>query len=50
VDESGQKGVGITGTVFQPLYGPQVIDECCEQVLHIEVVETEFPCRLRALL
>lgn len=28
------KGVGITGTVFHPLHGPQVIDECFEQVLH----------------
>ena len=37
------KGVGITGTVFQPLHGPQVIDECFEQVLHTaDAVEDVF--------
>jgi hypothetical protein len=37
------KGVGITGTVFQPLHGPQVIDECFEQVLHTaDAVENVF--------
>lgn len=28
------KPVGITGTVFHPLEGPQVIEECFDQVLH----------------
>jgi Fic family protein len=28
------KPVGITGTVFHPLGGPQVIEECFDQVLH----------------
>ena len=28
------KAVGITGTVFRPLEGPQVIEECFEQILH----------------
>jgi fido (protein-threonine AMPylation protein) len=28
------KPVGITGTVFLPLSGPQVLDECFDQVLH----------------
>lgn len=28
------KPVGITGTVFHPLEGPQVIQECFDQVLH----------------
>jgi hypothetical protein len=37
------KAVGITGTVFQPLQGPQVIDECFEQVLHTaDAVEDVF--------
>ncbi len=35
--------MGITGTVFQPLHGPQVIDECFEQVLHTaDAVEDVF--------
>jgi fido (protein-threonine AMPylation protein) len=28
------KSVGITGTVFLPLAGPQVLEECFDQVLH----------------
>lgn len=37
------KGVGITGSVFHPLHGPQVIDECFEQVLHTaDAVEDIF--------
>ena len=28
------KSVGITGTVFHPLAGPQVLEECFDQVLH----------------
>ena len=38
-----RKGVGITGTVFQPLQVPQLINECFEQVLHTaDAVEDVF--------
>lgn len=37
------KAVGITGTVFHPLQGPQVIEECFEQMLHTaEAVDDIF--------
>jgi len=37
------KAVGITGTVFQPMQVPQMIDECFEQVLHTaDAVEDAF--------
>ncbi len=37
------KSVGITGTVFQPLQVPQLINECFEQVLHTaDAVEDVF--------
>jgi len=37
------KGVGITGTVFQPLQVPQLINECFEQIINTaEAIEDVF--------